>query len=225
MSSSTANQLPARSNRPRYSSIESLQTLPIMIGVQFVFIWLLSKTLQMFYVTKLRIELLPGDIDPNRSYILAANHQSMVDPFLISSSLQFNTWRKLAPIRTFAHTIFFTRWYLYPWLVAFGCFPARRHPDLPYGLELANKLLRGNQTIAIFPEGQRTIPGKTYAKHGVAILAKSPGTMVIPVHLQWTSGNIFTRRMTLAIGRPKDLSKSTAQQILTTIYDLQLPTS
>ncbi len=205
------------------AALQNAVFLPFMIAVQFVMLWLIPRVLGWLFVDKVHILLKPDDIDPHKGYVTAPNHQSMLDPFILSGQIPFASWRKLAPIRSFVYSFFFTKWYYYPFLVAFGCFPATRHDSMPYGLELAQSLLSKHQTINIFPEGRRTIPGTAYAKHGVAVLAKQPDVLIIPMHIQWTAGHLLGRRASITIGRPMDCSNKTAQEIMALIYGLKLP--
>lgn len=205
------------------AALQNVVYLPFMIAVQFVMLWLVPRIFGWLFVDQITVHLRPEDIQPNKGYVTAPNHQSMLDPFILSGQIPFASWRKLAPIRSFVYTFYFTKWYYYPFLVAFGCFPATRHESLPYGLGLAENLLSKHQTINIFPEGRRCVPGEQYARHGVAVLAKQPNVMIIPMHIQWTSGRLLQRRARITIGRPVDCSDKTAQQILGLIYDLKLP--
>jgi 1-acyl-sn-glycerol-3-phosphate acyltransferase len=224
----TATQNPAKtdkhgSTRPKGSILEAQFATPLIRATQLVIIWLLLKPIRHFYLRRLDNGLNLPELRVGTKYIIALNHQSMLDPFILAASLPFAVWQRIAPIRFFAHTVFFTQWFTYPWMIAMGCFPARRHETLPYGLELAERLIGKKNTIAIFPEGQRALPGEVFAKHGVAVLAKLPGIEVIPVHLQWTAGSPLTRRLRMTIGTPRDCSQMTAQEILHAIYALPLP--
>ncbi|MBW4061068.1 1-acyl-sn-glycerol-3-phosphate acyltransferase [Candidatus Saccharibacteria bacterium] len=167
-----------------------------------------------------RIELLPSDLDKNYHYVIAANHQSAADPFVICGALPMSLWPNLGVFRYMANASLFTRlWLRWP-LLSFGSFPARKEQTLPYGIEAARAYLGRGQTVVMFPEGRRTLPRQSPARVGVAVLGVNPMVRIIPARIQWTSG--LRRGFQVTIGRPMR-PQPTADAVLAAIYDLELP--
>lgn len=117
------------------------------------------------------------------TYLLYANHQSKLDPFIICASLPFRTIRHLLPFRFFVENSYFKRGPAKVFLNVMGGFPAHYEANRPYGLDKARALMATNQTVVIFPPGMRT--RERIAKPGVSILATEPNVHLIPVHVDW----------------------------------------
>jgi 1-acyl-sn-glycerol-3-phosphate acyltransferase len=168
-----------------------------------------------------KLDLTISDLDDQHSYVVAANHRSAIDPFTIGGGFSFAIYRKLKPFRFFAHNFFFNRWWMYPFLVIFGCFPARfdENSKLETGLPLAEKLLQKGQTIFIFPEGKRVAPGEGEARPGVAVLAAVKSVQIIPAKIEWRGVWLF-RRSSVIIGKPFSAAGQSPQEILDRVYAL-----
>jgi 1-acyl-sn-glycerol-3-phosphate acyltransferase len=175
---------------------------------------------RVIYRATIVVRLKPGDLKPGYRYVIAANHQSRVDPFLICGALPSSAWRRLQPLRFFAYNGLMRYWPLRWALLGLGCFPTKPLGRLPYGLAAAQGFLAAGQSIFIFPEGKRSLPGEERVHHGVEVLATDPNVRVIPVHLQWQKG--WRRSYQLTVGRPLPPSP-TAEEVYDAIYRLRLP--
>ncbi len=165
------------------------------------------------------VALEPSDIVPGSRYVIAANHQSVIDAFMLSGQFPFRTWFRLRTLRSFLANYLFDNKFIRPLAISVGCFPAKSHPDYPYGLDYAIRQMRRGSSILIFPEGRRTIRGERQARRGVQVLAQEQRTMVIPVHLEWTRHK-YRRSYAIGFGKPFDGSKLTPDEILAKIYDV-----
>jgi len=154
-------------------------------------------------------------------YIIASNHQSIVDAFVICSQFPFRVWRHMGTFRYFAARGLFKVPVLRDILMGLGCFPARPHPRWPSGLEYGLRMLHKGKTVLIFPEGRRNVRGEGKVYRGVEELAHShPHAMVVPVHIEWKVRWKYIRSFRIAIGEPFDGGKMTAQEIMDRIYAL-----
>ena len=109
--------------------------------------------------------------------IVAANHRSFLDPFLIGASLP---WRK--PMCYVAkRELFEKRWQ--GWLLSrCGAFPIRRGESDEEAMTTARMVLERGGTVCIFPEGTRIRSGSLATpKRGVGRLALQTGAPVLPV--------------------------------------------
>lgn len=164
----------------------------------------------------------PDDLTTTARYVIAANHQSAIDTFVIGFHMQPWSRKALGHLRCFAHSTFFLNPVLrYP-LSLVGGIPTRPLPGRAGGLAEARCCFDAGNTVMIFPEGTRSLPGATPAKRGIGEMARWPNARIIPVRLQWYRTR-FGRRYSLTIGRPFDGSNMSSQEILDAIYDLPLP--
>ena len=169
---------------------------------------------------RVRLELELSDIPAGSKYVIAANHQSVVDPFVICSDLPFRMWSRLNGFGFVARPGLFVSPMLRAASLSLGCFPAKPVGQLPSGTAAAQAYLANGQSVVIFPEGHRTLPSESSARAGIAVLAEDPSVRVIPVHLQWTRG--WRRSYQMTIGKPLPTGL-TAQQMMDAIYALELP--
>src|SRR5918996_1226993 len=108
--------------------------------------------------------------------IVAANHRSFLDPFVIGASLP---WRR--PMNYVAKMeLFEKRWQA--WLLSrLGAFPIRRGESDEEAMKTARMVLERGGTICIFPEGTRIRSGSLATpKRGVGRLALQTGAPVRP---------------------------------------------
>ncbi|HEX3174847.1 MAG TPA: 1-acyl-sn-glycerol-3-phosphate acyltransferase, partial [Solirubrobacterales bacterium] len=112
----------------------------------------------------------------NGGLIVAANHRSFLDPFVIGGSLP---WRR--PMNYVAKVELFER-HWQGWLLSrLGAFPIRRGESDELAMETARLVVERGGTVCIFPEGTRIRRGTLAApKRGVGRLALQTGAPVVP---------------------------------------------
>src|SRR5215203_5172466 len=135
--------------------------------------------------------------------IVASNHRSFLDPFVIGVTLP---WRR--PMQYVAKVELFER----PWqgwiLSRVGAFPIRRGQSDETAMETAGVVLDRGGTICIFPEGTRIRSGSLATpRRGVGRLALESGASVVPVAVHGTEHvrrgwRIRPRKVKLRVGRP-----------------------
>jgi glycerol-3-phosphate dehydrogenase (NAD(P)+) len=134
--------------------------------------------------------------------IVAANHRSFLDPFVIGATLP---WRR--PMSYVAKVeLFERRWQ--GWLLSrLGAFPIRRGDSDERAMETARLVVERGGTVCIFPEGTRIRRGTLAApKRGLGRLALQTGAPVVPtavfgserVRRGW---RIRPRRVRVRLGR------------------------
>jgi glycerol-3-phosphate dehydrogenase (NAD(P)+) len=117
---------------------------------------------------------------PKGPVILAANHRSFLDPFIVACCLP-------RPIYFMAKQELF-RNRLQGWLLnCLGAFPVRRGESDEESMETARRLLAAGKPVVIFPEGTRQRVGSLgNPKRGVGRLALESGAPVVPIAVKGT---------------------------------------
>lgn len=139
------------------------------------------KLLHNLYGVETRV---PDSIDrlPKGRYLIVANHQERVDPYLILSTLPTKGLRTVLPIRTFTAHIYMRRWWQHFFTRPFGCFIATSTPGKLSGVRGGLKLSDTGQSLFIFPQGKRS-SGYGDLKPGVGYLAQRRLFTILPVHI------------------------------------------
>jgi 1-acyl-sn-glycerol-3-phosphate acyltransferase len=164
------------------------------------------------YRTNFKLE--SSSVNPNLTYILYANHQSILDALIICASLPFKTARPLLPFHFFVENAYF-KGPIKGFLNAMGGFPAHYDANRVYGLDRARALMSIGQTIIIFPPGMRT--RKHVAKSGISVLATESNTRLIPIHIDWK----HRWHCHVHIGIPiKGGTAHSSEQLMRHVYDL-----
>src|SRR3954452_5385395 len=150
-------------------------------GVRPVVYWVVRLVLQPFLQVYFRMTRVGREHVPKDGpVILAANHRSFLDPFIIGVCVR-------RPIYFVAkRELFERRWQ--GWILnALGAFPIRRGESDEESMETALEILRRGDVVVIFPEGTRIRTGSLgKAKRGVGRIALQSGAPVVPVAVHGT---------------------------------------
>lgn len=167
---------------------------------------------------------LPTGLDRHTHYIVAGNHQSMIDPFAIFALLPFTLRRRLLPLKFMTIPKVYHRPYIKPFAYLLGCYPAhiREKNHHTYGIEGTVKLLRYGYNVCIFPEGTRTLQKDSDPKHGLSkVLQQFPQAELLLAHLEWTYTKQGKRHINMVIApAPANLDKTDPKAIMSAIYEL-----
>ncbi|MDP2910274.1 MAG: lysophospholipid acyltransferase family protein [bacterium] len=166
--------------------------LIIIYLVQGFFRFLMKLILTFFMrvqvETKENLKKLKGPL------IIAANHASWTDPFLIATALPFNA--KIFPIRYACLNKIFYFPLTLPLVWLLGSFPIRRGVGLEKSLKYSIRTLNNKGVIGIFPEGRRqriTDNELSRPKRGVAYLALKTKTKILPIKIEGQAGMRFSK--------------------------------
>jgi 1-acyl-sn-glycerol-3-phosphate acyltransferase len=141
---------------------------------------------------------------PAGGFVLAANHVSSMDPFILGIPL----WPR-RHIRYMAKAELFNRW-LAPAMRAIGAFPVRRGEADAEALRTALQLLRDGEIVGMFPEGTRQKKGlrkkfESKPHPGTARIALAAGVPLVPAAIAGTDRLLRLGRVTVAFGPPIQL--------------------
>jgi 1-acyl-sn-glycerol-3-phosphate acyltransferase len=176
-------------------------------GVSPVCYWIVRAVLQPFFHVYFRLQRIGREHIPRRGpVILAANHRSFLDPFVIATM----TRRPLYYVAK--KELFYRRWQ--GWILnALGAFPVDRGASDEDMIETAKHILARGDIVLIFPEGTRVRPGALgKPKRGVGRLALESGAPVIAVAAIGTEDvrrkwRIRPRKIRIRAGRPLTFPK------------------
>jgi 1-acyl-sn-glycerol-3-phosphate acyltransferase len=148
-----------------------------MHSVNWPMYYVARALLQPFFLLYLRLTRMGRDYARIRGgIIVAANHRSFLDPFVIAACLP---WRR--PTNYMAKVELFER----PWqgwlLSRLGAFPVRRGESDEDSMLTARMIAERGGAVCVFPEGTRIRRGTlANPKRGVGRLALETGAVVIP---------------------------------------------
>ena len=146
-------------------------------GVNPVVYWIVRAILQPFFHVWFRLQRIGREHIPAQGpVILASNHRSFLDPFVIAVMAR-------RPIYFVAKKELFLVHPVVSWLLsALGAFPIDRGGSDQESMATARAVLERGDVVLMFPEGTRVRPGSLGRPHrGVGRLALETGAPVVPV--------------------------------------------
>ena len=170
-------------------------------GVNRLVHWTFRVFAQPVAMLFFRVICLGRDHVPEGGVILAANHRSFLDPFIIGCCVR-------RPIYFAAKQELFSNRLQGWFLNCLGAFPVRRGGSDEESVATALELLDRGEAVVIFPEGRRIRHGSVdRPKRGVGRLALESGAPVVPVAVTGTEharrGWVFRPvRVKVRCGRP-----------------------
>jgi glycerol-3-phosphate dehydrogenase (NAD(P)+) len=168
---------------------------PIVYGI-------VRAVLQPFFLLYFRMSRIGREHIPRSGpVIIAANHRSFLDPFVIATMAR-------RPMYYVAKKELFSR----PWqawlLNALGAFPVDRGAGDEASVDTAKAVLARGDIVLMFPEGTRVRPGSLGSpKRGVGRLVLETGAPVVPVAVIGTEAirrgwRIRPHKVRIRAGRP-----------------------
>jgi glycerol-3-phosphate dehydrogenase (NAD(P)+) len=149
-------------------------------GVRPVVYWTIRGILQPVFLLYLRMSRIGRAHIPDGPVILASNHRSFLDPFVIGMSLP-------RPVYYVAKKEMFLNRPAAWLLSSVGAFPVDRGSGDHDAIDTAKAILARGDAVLIFPEGTRTRPGPLgRPRRGVGRLALETGAPVVPVAVSGT---------------------------------------
>lgn len=127
------------------------------------------------------------NIPAEGAFILAPNHQSLLDPPLVGVSC--GRWPFIMAKAELFHGVV-------GWAIEqMGTFPVKRGSADRWAFKVAKTVLGDGKPLLIFPEGTRTRTGELgEAEPGLAMLAHSNKVPVVPVYISGTDAAFSPRR-------------------------------
>src|SRR4051812_17848001 len=171
-------------------------------GVNPLMYWLIRGSLQPFFHLYFRLSRIGREhIPASGPVILASNHRSFLDPFIIATAARRPLYY-VAKEELFRNR--FTGWLLNN----LGAFPVCRGEGDADMIATATEILGRGDAVLIFPEGTRIRPGALgRPRRGVGRLALETGAPVVPIAIIGTEAirkgwRIRPHKVRIRIGRP-----------------------
>lgn len=170
-------------------------------GVNPIVYWVVRALLQPAFYVYFRLRRVGREHIPDGKVILAANHRSFLDPFIIATCLR-------RPIYYVAKRELFEKRVIGWLLNSLGAFPVRRGESDEESVATALALLERGEAVVIFPEGTRHRSGPLHRpRRGVGRLALESGAPVVPIAITGTERvrrgwRIRPVRVNVRCGRP-----------------------
>ncbi|HXC45503.1 MAG TPA: lysophospholipid acyltransferase family protein, partial [Solirubrobacteraceae bacterium] len=188
--------------------LQAFREHALVHGVNPVLHRLARAVLVPFFLLYLRIDRRGREHIPSSGpVLLAANHRSFLDPFVIGALTR-------RPVYYMAkRELFERRWQA--WLLnSLGAFPVDRGHGDEQAMDTARAILQRGDCVVIFPEGTRVRSGPLGApRRGVGRLALQTGALVVPIAVIGTEDvrrgwRIRPRKVMLRCGRPLRFPRS-----------------
>lgn len=183
-------------------------------------LWLICQsTLRVLVTVLFRFRVYGLENVPRTgAVILAANHQSYLDPALLGVHLR-------RPIGFLANAYLFRVMVFGPAIRNLHAFPVERGKGNRAAIDTAITMLKRGYALNVFPEGTRTPNGEIQPlERGVLLLARKSGAPVVPIAIDgaydaWPRKQKLFRPhpVHLIYGRPIDATKMDNQQFMDTL--------
>jgi 1-acyl-sn-glycerol-3-phosphate acyltransferase len=140
-----------------------------------------------------------GHIPPSGPFVVASNHASVLDPYMIGYASKRRQVGFMAKEELFRIPVF--GWCIRIW----GAFPVRRGSLDEAGIQRFYDFIHRDKPVTIFPEGTRTPDGEVHeGKKGVGMLLQKVRVPVVPVYVggtfaAWPKGRAFPRPVGLSV--------------------------
>lgn len=186
---------------------------PLVTAAKYI---LLKLIYYLLFRTLLRIEARGLRHLPRKGpYLIAPNHQSYLDPFVLSAVLPYSVFRNTFFV---GYSVIFTSPFMKRFARLTNTIPVDPDAHLLRAMKAGAYGLRQGLILCIFPEGGRSYDGSLQDfKKGAAILSRELSVPIVPVAIRGThkvwprdSKRIRPHKVTIEFGPPLEPSQADA---------------
>lgn len=138
--------------------------------------------LRLFYHNFCKLKYIDNDKIPKTGgIILASNHVSYHDPFVVGTVLKKRRINFMAKKELFEHK------FMGKFITIMGAFPVERDKVDRKAIKKALNLLKNGEAVGMFPEGTRSTDGTVgKGKHGTAMISLMANVPIVPTAITGT---------------------------------------
>ncbi|MEK7091879.1 MAG: lysophospholipid acyltransferase family protein, partial [Patescibacteria group bacterium] len=162
-------------------------------------VWIITYFFCRFFIRpfyKFKIQIHPDlDLDMKAPVLIIANHRSMLDPWIISGSLPFDTFRQLLPIRMLGSKIYHDPFLKFINRIGIIPFVYFLYNVIPVDGETFEEKISGpvraleaGQSVFMFPEGKINLKSETVIaefKKGAVAIERETHVPILPVFVYY----------------------------------------
>lgn len=133
--------------------------------------------------------------DQAKGFIVAANHQSNLDPVVLAIGMKQQV-HYMAKVELFEKPFLGT---ILRWL---GQFPVQRGRGDTGAIDFSISIIESGDVLGIFPEGTRSMDGRLLRpKSGAALIAGKTGAKILPAGITYENKGKFRSKVTVKYGK------------------------
>lgn len=164
---------------------------------------------RIIFKTVFRLKVTGKENLPDGGFIIASNHNSLIDPPLVGAALRqpvyFMAKKELFEIPIFGALIRSTH-----------AFPVDRTAPELSSIKKAISLLKSGKVLLIFPEGTRKTTGKIH--RGIVLLAHKAGVPVVPSKIYNNENIRKLLQIRYVIGKPMTILPESGKRVSSKTY-------
>ena len=182
-----------------------IRSRPLALGLIYAVFKIFNLIARIFF----RLEVSGKENVQNlkRPFLVCPNHQSYLDPFLVTSEYSFEQFKNSFAVGA---SQFFTNSFMQRIAAFLNVVPVDPDTQLLKAMKASAVGLKHGKSLVIFPEGARAFDGELHEfKKGAAILATELDVPIVPVALDgfykvWgrSSGKISFSKTQIRFGKP-----------------------
>ncbi len=152
------------------------------------------------FIFRVKVIGIENEPDEDTAVFVCSNHISVIDPIVISASLNHRQVRYMAKKEIFGVPVisFLAR--------AFGAYPVDRNKADAGAVKKTIDMLKHGESVGMFPQGTRCAgvdPSTTKVRSGAGMICSRSGATLLPVHIKTKNYKFrLFRKIEIIIGEP-----------------------
>ncbi len=152
------------------------------------------------FIFRVKVTGIENEPDENTAVFVCSNHISLIDPIVISASLNHRQVRYMAKKEIFGVPVIASL------ARAFGAYPVDRKKADAGAVKKTIDMLKNGESVGMFPQGTRCAgvdPSTTKPKAGAGMICSRAEATLLPVHIKTKNYKFkLFRKIEIIIGKP-----------------------